>query len=205
MPVFGGVAGVVLAGAGTVTVGDGAVTVFAGAVTVVVSAGFGDCTLTPRLLVVETVCWLTVVGVLDLLSEAITPASTPSAASRANTGHIQPPRPLAGGSWGCSPWLGSDPDEGLPPSGSGDEPGGGGETDTRSSYARVRCGASSPEGDRETEGAHPAAYPVRTECAEQAPNGEYARTPVVRRSRGPGRSHALAFLAGPPHLSLVAV
>jgi hypothetical protein len=94
-----GVAGVVLAGAGAVTVGDGAVTVFAGAVTVVVSAGFGAWTLTPRLLVVEIVAWLTVVaGVFDLFSEAITPASTPSAAIKANTGQIQPPRRLCCGS-----------------------------------------------------------------------------------------------------------
>ena len=78
-------------GAGVVTVCDGAVTVLVGAVTVVVSAGFGDWTLTPMLLVVETVRWLTVVeGELDLLLEAITPASTPSAASSTNTGHIQP-------------------------------------------------------------------------------------------------------------------
>jgi hypothetical protein len=95
--VFAGVSGVVLLGAGAVTVCAGAVTVSAGAVTVVVSAGFGAWTLTPTLLVVEIVCWLTVVeGVFDLLSEAITPASTPSAASSANTGQIQPPRLLDG-------------------------------------------------------------------------------------------------------------
>lgn len=87
-------------GAGVVTVCAGAVTVLVGAVTVVVWAGFADWTLTPRLLVVEIVCWLTVVeGELDLLFEAITPASTPSAASSANTGHIQPLRPFDGG--GC--------------------------------------------------------------------------------------------------------
>lgn len=103
MPAGAGVVVVVFAGvvgAGVVTVCDGAVTVLVGAVTVVVSAGFGDWTLTPRLLVVEIVCWLTVVeGELDLLFEAITPASTPSAASSANTGHIQPLRPFDGG--GC--------------------------------------------------------------------------------------------------------
>ncbi len=97
--VFVGVAGFVLSGAGAVTVCAGAVTVLAGAVTVVVCAGFGAWTLTPRLLAVEIVCWLTVVeGVFDLLSEASTPASTPRAASSANTGHIQPPRLLDGGS-----------------------------------------------------------------------------------------------------------
>lgn len=95
--VFVGVAGLVLSGAGVVTVCAGAVTVFAGVVTVVVCAGFGAWTLTPRLLVVEI--WLTVVeGVLALLSEAITPASTPSAAIRPNTGQIQPPLRLGCGS-----------------------------------------------------------------------------------------------------------
>jgi hypothetical protein len=94
-----GVAGVLLSGAGAVTVGMGAVTVFAGAVTVVVCAGFGAWTLTPTLFVVEIVAWLTVVeGLLDLLSEAMMPASTPSAASSANTGQIQPPRLLGRGS-----------------------------------------------------------------------------------------------------------
>jgi hypothetical protein len=121
--VFAGAVGVLLSGAGAVTVCAGVVTVFAGAVTVVVPAGFGASTLTPRLLVVD---WLSVVeGVLDLLSEAMMPASAPSAASSANTGHIQPPRLLAGG-----PSAGPDPDAGMPPSGSGDEPGGGAELDT---------------------------------------------------------------------------
>jgi hypothetical protein len=121
--VFAGVVGVLLSGAGAVTVFAGAVTVFAGAVTVVVCAGFGASTLTPRLLVVD---WLTVVdGVLDLLSEAITPARAPSAASSANTGHIQPPRLFAGG-----PGSEPDPDAGMAPSGSEGEAGGGGELDT---------------------------------------------------------------------------
>ncbi len=97
--VFVGVAGLVLSGAGAVTVGAGAVTVFAGVVTVVVCAGFGAWTLTPRLLVVEIVCWLTVVeGVLALLPAASTPASTPSAAIKPNTGQIQPPLRLGCGS-----------------------------------------------------------------------------------------------------------
>jgi hypothetical protein len=115
--VFVGVAGVLLSGAGAVTVGAGAVTVFAGAVTVVVSAGFGAWTLTPTRLVVEIVAWLTVVeGLLDLLSEAIMPANTPSAASSANTGQIQPPPRLDLGSWGSGrPWPGPDPDGGVPP------------------------------------------------------------------------------------------
>jgi hypothetical protein len=90
--VLAGVSGVVFAGGGAVTVCGGAVTVLAGAVTVVVSAGFGAWTLTPRLLVVEIVCWLTVVGVFALLSEASTPASTPSAAISPKTGQIQPLR-----------------------------------------------------------------------------------------------------------------
>lgn len=82
--------GVVLAGAGLVMVFAGAVTVFVGAVTVLVCVGCGVWMLTPRLLVVV---WLTTVdGDFDLLSEAITPASTPSAASRAINGHIQPLR-----------------------------------------------------------------------------------------------------------------
>lgn len=86
------VAGVVaLVGLGLVTVFAGAVTVFVGAVTVVVCVGCGAWTLTPRLLVVEVVCWLTTVeGDFDLLSEAITPARTPRAASTAITGHTQP-------------------------------------------------------------------------------------------------------------------
>jgi hypothetical protein len=91
--VFAGVSGVVFAGGGAVTVCAGAGTVLAGAVMVVVSAGLGAWTLTPRLLVVEIVCWLTVVvGVLALLSEASTPASTPSAAISPKTGQIQPLR-----------------------------------------------------------------------------------------------------------------
>ncbi len=122
--VFVGVAGAVVAGAEVVTVCDGAVTVFVGPVTVVVSVGFGDWTLTPRLLVVEIVCWLTVVeGELDLLFEAITPASTPSAASSANTGHIQPLRRFD------EPCSEPDPRGAVPPLGSGSEPAGGGETD----------------------------------------------------------------------------
>jgi hypothetical protein len=90
------VAGVVLVcvaeGEGAVTVCAGAVTVLVGAVTVVVWVGFGDATLTPRLLVVDVVCWFTTVeGDLDLLFEATTPASTPRTMSAAMSGHIHPP------------------------------------------------------------------------------------------------------------------
>lgn len=116
--------GVVLAGAVVVTVCAGAVTVLVGAVTVLVWVGCGDWTLTPRLLVVEVVCWLTTVeGDFDLLFEAITPASTPRAASTAISGQIQAPcRFNAAASWSRSV---SGPAGGTPPAGFGVEPGGG--------------------------------------------------------------------------------
>jgi hypothetical protein len=117
--------GVVLAGAVLVTVCAGAVTVFVGAVTVLVWVGCEDWTLTPRLLVVGVVCWLTTVeGDFDLLFEAITPARMPKAASTTISGQIQVPR-LFGG---AASWLGSVPSPagGTPPAaGFGVESGGG--------------------------------------------------------------------------------
>ncbi len=75
--------------AGAVTVCVRAGTVWAGAVTVVVCAGLGDSTVTPRLFVVELVCWLTVVdGDVDLLFDASTAATMPSTTITAMTGQI---------------------------------------------------------------------------------------------------------------------
>jgi hypothetical protein len=132
--------GVVLAGAVVVTVCAGAVTVLVGTVTVLVWVGYEDWTLTPRLLVVEVVCWLTTVeGDFDLLFEAITPARTPRAAITAISGQIQAPCRFDVAA-SCSR-SGPSPGGGTPPSGFGLEPGGG-EADTESILARMSRTAS---------------------------------------------------------------
>ena len=86
----------------------GAVTVLAGWLTVcvtvvggavAVAVGLGACTLSPKLLTVELLVWLTTVEG-DLLSDTSAAMTTPSTAARISTGQIQR-LPLRRSGWGA--------------------------------------------------------------------------------------------------------